>query len=123
MEGEVSDDDAYVIKKPLSDMEKRRKRIKKTEQKKKRKLHKDIEEGEDVGGQIEIVKQKTMDDYDIDSLAETLVIAKKMLRNHSREQIIDESYRGFTFEDHEELPKWFADDEKRHNFKKLPITK
>lgn len=85
MEGEVSDDDAYVIKKPLSDMEKRRKRIKKTEEKKKRKLHKDIEEGEDVGGQIEIVKQKTMDDYDIDSLAETLVIAKKMLRNHSRE--------------------------------------
>jgi len=30
MEGEVSDDDAYKIPKPLSDMEKRRKRIKKT---------------------------------------------------------------------------------------------
>jgi hypothetical protein len=29
MEGEVSDDDAYVIPKPLTDMEKRRKRIKK----------------------------------------------------------------------------------------------
>ncbi len=33
-------------------MQKRRKRIKKTEEKKKKKLHKDIEDGEDVGGQI-----------------------------------------------------------------------
>lgn len=31
MDGELSDDDAYKIPKPLSDMEKRRKRIKKTE--------------------------------------------------------------------------------------------
>lgn len=37
-----------------------------------------------MGGQIEIVKHKTMDYYDIDSLAETLVIAKKMLRNQTR---------------------------------------
>lgn len=37
-----------------------------------------------MGGQIEIVKHKTIDDYNIDELAETLVIAKKMLRNHSR---------------------------------------
>lgn len=69
----------------MSDMEKRRKRIKKTAEKKQRKLHKDIDDGEEVNGKIEIVKQKTIDDYDIDSLAETLVIAKKMLRNHSRE--------------------------------------
>lgn len=51
-----------------------------------------------------------MDDYNIDSLAETLCIAKKMLRNTSRDQIIDASYRGFTFEDHEDLPKWFTED-------------
>ena len=64
-----------------------------------------------------------MEDYDLDSLAETLVIAKKMLRNQSRQDIIDQSYRGFSFEDHDDLPKWFAEDEKKHNFKKLPITK
>ena len=38
-----------------------------------------------------------MDDYDINSLAETLAIAKKMLRNRPRESIIESSYRGFTF--------------------------
>ena len=64
-----------------------------------------------------------MEDYDIDSLAETLAIAKKMLRNKPRQDIIDQSYRGFTFEDHEDLPKWFTDDEKKHNYKKMPISK
>lgn len=97
--------------------------MKKTEEKRKKKLHKDIEEGEDVGTQIEIVKERTMDDYNIDSLAETLVLAKKMLRNTSREQIIDASYRGVTFEDHEDLPKWFTEDEQKHNFKSMPISK
>lgn len=52
MEGELSDDDAYVIPKPMSDMEKRRKQLKKAELKKEKKLKKSIIEGEDVGGQI-----------------------------------------------------------------------
>lgn len=45
IEGELSDDDAYVIPKPLSDMEKRRKMLKKTREKKEKKLKEDIEEG------------------------------------------------------------------------------
>ncbi len=56
--------------------------------KKEKRLQKSIVEGEDVGGQIEIVKQKQMEDYNIDSLAETLAIAKKMLRNGSKEEIV-----------------------------------
>lgn len=52
MEGELSDDDAYVIPKPMSDMEKRRKMLKKNRDKKEKKLKEDVEEGEDVGGQI-----------------------------------------------------------------------
>lgn len=66
-------------------MEKRRKQLKKTKEKKEKKLKKDIEEGEEVGGQIEIVKHKAMEDYNIDELASTLAIAKKMLRNRSRD--------------------------------------
>jgi len=38
-----------------------------------------------------------MEDYDIDSLAETLAVAKKMLRNRNREDIIDASYGRYTF--------------------------
>lgn len=123
MEGEISDDDAYVIPKAKTDMERRREQLKKNRERKDKKLKKDIEEGEDVGGRIEIVPQKTMDDYNIDELAETMVLAKKMLRNRSRDAIIDHSYGRFNFEDHEELPKWFAEDEKKHNFKMPPISK
>lgn len=48
----MSDDDAYTIPKPMTDMEKRRKLIKKAELKKEKKLKKSIVEGDDVGGQI-----------------------------------------------------------------------
>jgi hypothetical protein len=111
MDGEVSDDEPYVIPKPMSDMELRRRNLKKTRERKDKKLKKDVEDGEDVGGQIEIVKKKDMDDYNIDELAETLAIGKKMLRNRSRDDLIDSSYGRYSYEDHGELPKWFAEDE------------
>jgi hypothetical protein len=41
-----------VIPKPATEMEKRRKQIKKNEKRKKAKLQKSTEEGEDVGGKI-----------------------------------------------------------------------
>jgi len=57
-----------------------------------------------------------LEDYDIDTLAETLAIAKKMLRKRTRDEIIENSYSRYSFEDHEQLPKWFADDEKKAQF-------
>ena len=42
MEGELSDDEAYVIPKPMSEMEKRRKQMKKNQEKKDKQLKKDI---------------------------------------------------------------------------------
>lgn len=45
MEGELSDDDAYTIPKPTSDMQKRRKQLKKNELKKEKKLKKSVQEG------------------------------------------------------------------------------
>jgi len=52
-----------------------------------------------------------------------LAIAKKMLRNRGRDEIIDNSYNRYSFEDHDDLPKWFTEDEKKHSFKQEPITK
>jgi len=66
-----------------------------------KKLKQSVIDGDDLGGQIEIVKQRQMEDYDIDSLAETLAIAKKMLRNGSKDEIVEMSYRGYSFEDHD----------------------
>jgi hypothetical protein len=36
------------------------------------------------GAEIEVVPRRTMEDYTIESLAETLAIAKKMLRKRTR---------------------------------------
>lgn len=63
------------------------------------------------------------EDFDIDNLAETLALAKKMQRKRAREDIIDSTYSRYAFEDQDALPAWFAEDEKRHNFKHLPVTK
>lgn len=46
-----------------------------------------------------------------------------MLKNRSRQDIIDGSYGRYSFEDHDKLPKWFTEDEKKYNFKSEPITK
>jgi AdoMet-dependent rRNA methyltransferase SPB1 len=75
-------------------------------------------------GETEIVPQKKLEDYDIEDLATNLALAKKMMRKKTREQIIDNSFNRMNIPDEDEdLPKWFADDEKKHNFKIPPITK
>lgn len=79
--GEVDDDNAYVIHKPASEMEKRRKMLNRKRKKEEKAAAKKDDKKE---SKIEIVPAKTMEDYDIDSLAETLAVAKKMLRNRNR---------------------------------------
>ncbi|KAJ4825691.1 hypothetical protein Tsubulata_041417 [Turnera subulata] len=62
------------------------------------------------------------DDEDIDTKAEVLAYAKKMLRKKVREQIIDDGYNKYMFHD-EGLPSWFIEEEKRHRQPIKPITK
>lgn len=52
------------------------------------------------------------EDFDIDNLAETLALAKKMQRKRAREDIIDSTYSRYAFEDQDNLPTWFIEDEK-----------
>eukprot|EP00761_Pharyngomonas_kirbyi_P011250 gb/GECH01011275.1/.p1 GENE.gb/GECH01011275.1/~~gb/GECH01011275.1/.p1 ORF type:complete len:840 (+),score=202.14 gb/GECH01011275.1/:1-2520(+) len=61
---------------------------------------------------------------DPDRAAEVLALGKRMLRKKNRMEFIDDAYNRYAFgDDHEDLPKWFVDDEIRHNKKNLPITK
>ncbi|XP_047094707.1 pre-rRNA 2'-O-ribose RNA methyltransferase [Lolium rigidum] len=62
------------------------------------------------------------EDLDDDQKAEVLAYAHKMLRKKQREQILDDAYNRYMFDD-EGLPKWFAEDEKRHTQAMKPITK
>lgn len=59
------------------------------------------------------------DSTDVDELsdgtrAEILAISKKMLRRKEREEIIEDAYNRFAFEDDpRDLPDWFVDDERK----------
>lgn len=60
----------------------------------------------------------------IDEIAETRAIAKVMLRKKARNNMINNSYNRYAFhDDMDNLPDWFLEDEKKHYFANLPITK
>ncbi|XP_077220262.1 ftsJ-like methyltransferase family protein [Tasmannia lanceolata] len=83
---------------------------------------------------FEIVPAEATDTSDDDSLssdeseiddnakAEILAYAKKMLRKKQREQILDDAYNKYMFDD-EGLPTWFVEEEKRHFQPIKPVTK
>ncbi|XP_023006884.1 adoMet-dependent rRNA methyltransferase spb1 [Cucurbita maxima] len=62
------------------------------------------------------------EDEDPDTKAEILACAKKMLRKKQREQILDDAYNKYMFDD-TGLPSWFLDEERRHRRPIKPITK
>ncbi|XP_047307608.1 pre-rRNA 2'-O-ribose RNA methyltransferase [Impatiens glandulifera] len=62
-------------------------------------------------------------DYDNDKKAEILAYAKKMLHKKDRENLIDDSYNKYMFNDDARLPSWFVEDEKKHNRPNKPVTK
>lgn len=62
------------------------------------------------------------DEDEIETKAEILAYAKKMLRKKQREEIFDDAYNKYMFHD-VGLPKWFADEEKKHYQPMKPVTK
>ncbi|KAL3678738.1 hypothetical protein R1sor_021694 [Riccia sorocarpa] len=87
----------------------------------------DEEEGFEVVPMEASGSSDSSDDDDDDDLndntkAETLAFAKKMLTKKSRDTILDNAYNRYMFDD-DDLPRWFADDEKKHSVAQKPITK
>lgn len=72
---------------------------------------------------IQVVPARKFEDYDTDELAADLALAKKMIRKKDREEILDMSFNKYNNFEYDGLPNWFTEDEKRHNYVNLPITK
>lgn len=54
---------------------------------------------------------------DSDEIAETRILARKMLRKKTRNEIIDSTYNRFaTHEDPATLPSWFVEDEAKYRY-------
>lgn len=59
-----------------------------------------------------------------DEIAETRVLARKMLRKKTRQELIDGSYNRFAFhEDEHTLPTWFVEDEAKHSRPNINLSK
>lgn len=98
-------------------MEKRKKRLKKNQEKRDRKEGKAAKE-------IQIVPQKRFEDFDQDELAMDLAIARKMLRKKERRELFDMGINRYNYLDKpEDLPEWFRDDERKHTGIIPPATK
>ena len=63
------------------------------------------------------LKLKGYESMDSDDIAETRILARKMLRKKARTEIMDSTYNKYaTHEDPDTLPSWFVEDEARHRF-------
>lgn len=60
---------------------------------------------------------------DTDAEAEVMAMAESMLRKKSRNDILDNGYNRYTYNDPPGLPSWFVDEEEQFNKPLLPITK
>lgn len=76
----------------------------------------------DTDSSDDLSSSDELEDEDVDTKAEILACAKKMLRKKQREQLLDDAYNKYMFQD-EGLPMWFLEEEKRHRQQIKPVTK
>lgn len=61
------------------------------------------------------------EDYDSDDYAKTMALGTMMMRKSKAKALVDASYNRFAWNDPQDLPEWFVDDENRHYRPQLPI--
>lgn len=84
--------------------------------------------GSDSEDSFEVVENEAYSDSDSDSYdssdkAEILAIAKKLKDKTKRKELLDSELHKRQYGDIASLPKWFAEEEKYHNYFNAPITK
>ncbi|KAL0483488.1 spb1 [Acrasis kona] len=76
---------------------------------------------DEATGEFETVPKEMI--HDADTQATTLALAQKLLRKKERREFIDNAYHRYAFNDQDDAPQWFQDDERINTRKQLPITK
>ena len=126
--GEDDQDESFNPQIPKSEREKRKLKLKKEREKKEFKStnkfgFEEVARQEDnMSGNI-LIYIYIYIDYSSDDIAETVAIAKEMLRKKRRIEIEDMSYNRYSFHDTDTLPDWFKEEEKVHMIPMLPVTK
>jgi len=63
------------------------------------------------------------DDEFVIKTAKDYTLAQKLISASGRRDLIDDSYNRYVFNDTDELPTWFIQDEQKHNQLNIPVTK
>ncbi len=84
------------------------------------KVHSERGRDSDEDSDMEIYNS---DEYDSDERAEHLALGSLVVKKSTRDALLESAYNRYTFNDPDELPAWFVEDEGRHNRPQLPITK
>lgn len=62
-------------------------------------------------------------DYDSDENATNLALASMLTKKSLRRKLLDQSYNRYAFNDEDNLPSWFVEDENKHYKPQLPVTR
>ena len=93
------------------------------EQPKKKKNRKEREkEKKEPKASFEVVPQEHPEQDDPEALAETIALGKAMLRKKRRSDIVNYTYNRYSFNDPEDLPDWFTEDQEANYKAPLPVT-
>ncbi|KAI8610255.1 Spb1 C-terminal domain-containing protein [Chytriomyces sp. MP71] len=127
--GDDDDEDEKDIKKVKEEKKKEKKGKKGRKGKKDDDVLSDSEEEGDKKG-FEIVRtSKADEDFNqtkgnfILDTAEKYSLAQKLITKSGKRDVIDDAFNRFAYNDPEDLPSWFTQDENRHNKINLPVTK
>lgn len=66
---------------------------------------------------------ETDEEDEISKKVETLAIATSMIRKKNRQGIEDNMFSRYTFNDDEDIPEWFAEQEEKYYKPNIPLTK
>ncbi|KAJ3073989.1 AdoMet-dependent rRNA methyltransferase spb1, partial [Podochytrium sp. JEL0797] len=135
---DMEDDDEEDIKQALKSAKKEKsdKKSKKEVQKKKIQKGEDtiLSESEDDGKPekkgFEVVRSSKADEefdqtkgsFILDTAAK-YSLAQKLVTPSGKRDVMDDAFNRYAYNDPEDLPSWFSQDENRHNKVNLPVTK
>ncbi|KAI8894497.1 Spb1 C-terminal domain-containing protein [Globomyces pollinis-pini] len=124
--GSEKDDEGFDDDTGLFDDEMVMKRVKK-DKKNTKIVNTDLDSDDDDNNKgFEVVplekEPDSDDDFAIDT-AQAYTMAQKMLTKSGKRDVVDDSFNRYAFNDREDLPSWFTQDENRHNKPTMPVTK
>ena len=74
-------------------------------------------------GELEVVKKDKEPKIGSEEHLEALSLGFLLSKHSTANDLIDSSFNRYVFNDPEDLPQWFVDDEKKYNRPQLPMTK